>query len=175
MTPADRIIVAEGQRIRGLVLSISDDMEFDVFRRDMFENHGLSVATISKISGIGFDHMIGKHAAGIVTTFEHRGLDQIQSYVDKAKPYHGKALTREEHGDPDAPDDLNAWWLENCPPEYRSYLLSEHINNTNLLDAIFLETHGRLPAKEGRDYYLGQRLRGRSWGAICDEIERNAG
>lgn len=45
----------------------------------------------------------------------------------------------------------------------------------NLLDAIFLETHNRLPAPEGRAYYMSQRRQGRSWGAICAEIERNAG
>lgn len=174
MSISKQIILDAGKALRDRVLSISDDIDFDEFRRDAFEAHGLSMGALARVSGIKVEHVIGKHRAGVVASFEKRGIKQIPAYVKQAKPYHGKALTLAEHGDPDRPKDWAAWWLENCPLEYRTALLADHIDGMNLLDAIFLETHGRLPADEGRAYYERQRLAGRSWGAICAEIERHS-
>jgi len=175
MTRSEQIILAAGKELRDRVLSISDDIEFDDFRRKISYDHNISMGELAGIAGLDINHVIGKHRAGIVANFAAKGIDQIPAYVEQAKPYHSKPLTIEEHGDPDAPDDLDAWWLENCPLEYQVHLLRQHIDSTNLLDAIFWETHGRPPAPKGRDYYMGQRQQGRSWGAICAEIERNAG
>jgi len=175
MTPADRIILAAGQRIRDRVLSISDDMEFDAYRREVFENHSLPLAVLGGVSGIATEHMHGKHYAGIVTTFEKRGLDQVPTYVEKAKPYHGKALSRAEHGNSDAPDDLDAWWLENCPPEYKTQILSEYISTheTNPVVWAFQYFLQRFPQQDGHEYYTNMLDRGTPVHEIVKQIENS--
>jgi hypothetical protein len=157
MTHADKIIIAAGRALRDRVLSISDDIEFDDFRREMFQTHGITLSDLARISGVAIEHVIGKQRAGIVTSFAARDIDPIPAYVEQAKPYHGKALNATEHGDPDAPEDFAAWWLEHCPDEYRVYLLRQALEQAadmHWIVALYLEHDGRFPDPEGFAFWL---------------------
>jgi len=173
MTRSEQILIDAGQTIRDFVLSTVDDVAFSDYLRDM-RKIKLSYEHISQVSGIEQTHIMRKDQAGGIVQAQRIGRTSPYAKT-AAKDYVLKPLTIKEHGDPAADPDWHDWWLEHCPPLYRAHVLSEYIDNATLLDAIFLETHGRQPKNKGRDYYMGQRQQGRSWGAICTEIERNAG
>lgn len=127
MTPSQKIIIDAGKALRERVLSISDDLEFNQFRRDVFDIHNLSTADLGRIAGIASEHIMGKRYAGTAAAIKAQGQTPPAELVANGAAYAGRALTVAEHGDPDAPD-LDAWWLANCPAEYRVYLLAQHID-----------------------------------------------
>jgi len=173
MTRSEQILTDAGQAIRDFVLSTVDDVAFSGYLRDM-RKFSLGYGHISQVSGIEQTHIMRKDQAGGIVQAQRIGRTSPYAKTTAAKDYVLKPLTINEHGDPDTDPDWHGWWLENCPEPYRAHVLAEYIDNVTLLDAIFLETHGRQPKNKGRDYYMGQRQQGRSWGAICTEIERNA-
>ena len=152
-TRAETVILEAGQRLRGQVLSISDDIEFDNFRREMLKQHNIGIADLARNAGLDTTHVKGKYRAGIVSRFEARGIDAPEAYIPEAKPYRGKALTREEHGDPDAPDDLDAWWLENCPTKYRVYLLEKALAEHDFIGNLYRTELGREPDAAGEAFW----------------------
>lgn len=129
MTPSQQIINDAGRALRERVLSISDDLEFNQFRRDVFDAHNLSTADLGRIAGIASDHIMGKRYAGAAAAIRAQGQTPPAELVENGKPYAGKRLTIAEHGDPDAPKDLDVWWRANCPLQYRADLLAEYIDN----------------------------------------------
>lgn len=137
MTKSEQIIIEAGQALRDTVLSISDNAEFEAFRREMFDTHGITKASLARISGVEFKHVMGKQ----------RGADA----------YEGKPLTLEEHGDPDRPENFDVWWLENCPADYRLYLLERHINaaRDHPIDTAYRREFGREPDSAGFAFYAG--------------------
>ncbi len=153
-TRAETVILEAGQRLRGQVLSISDDMEFDTFRREMLKQHNIGIADLARNAGLDATHVKGKYRAGIVSRFEARGRTEApEAYIEEAKPYHGKALSVVEHGDPDAPDDLDAWWLENCPDQYRVYLLEQALAEHDFIGNLYRTELGREPDAAGAAFW----------------------
>lgn len=173
MNYADKIIIKAGQDLRNRVLSTSDDIEFYQLHRENFQTHGLTMGDLASVSGISIEHVIGKQRAGVVTSFAERGIDPIPAYVEQAKPYHEKLLTVAEHGDPDAPDDIDAWWLENCPDQYRVYLLRQALEQAadmHWIVALYLEHDGRMPDPDGFAFWLGLLVDGHSEDAVREWI-----
>ena len=171
MTPSQQIIIDAGRALRERVLSIADDLAFNQFRRDVFEAHNLSTADLGRIAGIAERHVKGKRAAGTAAAIKAQGATPPAELVANGKPYQGKRLTREEHGDPDAPDDLDAWWWANCPLQYRADLFAAHIDSLDTVTWAFRHFLARDPSLVGMDYYTTQINKGRPVWAVIREIE----
>jgi hypothetical protein len=174
MTPSQRIIIDAGRALRERVLSISDDLKFYHFRREMFGRHRISVVDMGRIAGIAERHMIGRDKAATAAAIRSQGLIPPSELVANGAAYTGKALTIAEHGDPDAPKDLDAWWLANCPLQYRADLLAEYIDNMANLDPAtwaFRRFLGRDPQAVGMNHYNAQIAKGRPVWEIVREIE----
>ncbi len=128
MTRSKKILIDAGRDLRGKVLSIADNAEFEAFRREMFDTHGITKAALARIAGVELKHVVGKG----------RG--------DAA--YEGKPLTLDQHGNPDRPADFNAWWLENCPDEFRTQVFVDYINRKDLSEALDRQADGYVQAQE---------------------------
>ena len=140
-TRAETVVLKAGQKLRAKVLSISDDSEFDRFRGKMFREHNVMLDDLCRVAGIDNSYL------------EEAGFSvRLASYA--------------EHGDPDDPD---SWWLENCPAEYRIYLLEKALNDP--FTAIYHEVLGREPDAEGLAFWRGYYNAGMPLSEIIRYIE----
>lgn len=153
MTHSQKIIAEAGRNLRKKILSISSDLEFNKFRLEMFHKHNLSTVDLSKIAGLGFEHVQGKMKAGIVAAIKSHGIKPDESYVEDSQGYAGITLSKEKHGDPNAPDNLDEWWLENCPTEYRAHILEKYIDSGGWWGDLYRKEVGREPDEKGLSWW----------------------
>lgn len=146
MTPSQRIILDAGRALRERVLSTADDLEFHQFRREVFDRHNLSTVDLGRIAGVDSEHVLGKRYAGTAAAIKAQGGTPSSELIEKGAPYSGKALSEAPHGDP---DDLDAWWLANCPLQYKADLLAGYIDSGGWWGELYRTELGRDPDTAG--------------------------